>query len=551
MATLRDTTVVIPAAGLDTGSSWQAYPKAMQPVLGRPFILLAMEHLIAQGHRDFVIIENPANDSIQTLLKFVYSWNPQLSITFVKQEKLIGPLYAIALAEPHVKSKDLLIWLGDTYCSSSTAFTQSTVLVNEVQETFRWCIAEVGECGAVKGFQDKVPSQAAGARQALAGVYYLKDARGFFDAARASLSGAPAHTGYYEISQALTAYLLKDHIRAIPIEGWVDAGNQDMLLLTLGRVLSTRTFNRLEYDAETNVITKTSDPASSSKLRNEIFWMQNVPAHCRRFIPQVVASSMDTADTHLSIEFVPQPPLSSLYVFQNIPAQKWQWVVSTILKKFERFFWSQKRAVDSAPSLFFEHVFGKLQERVRDYPAHIPVDRSVTFNGVGYGPLAEALGTLRRCTETLSASIKELSIAHGDLCFSNILFDLNSGLFKVLDPRGSFGSPEPTVSGHPLYDLAKLRHSIAGAYDSLAYDMFHIDKSEGDDFKITVHGSPAAESLTAYFDGATAAMGYDPKAVALIEATLFLSMVPLHGENPQRQLALYLTGLKKTREALA
>jgi hypothetical protein len=422
-----------------------------------------------------------------------------------------------------------------------------------VGETFLWCIADMNSAGRIVGFRDKVAHSKNTTELALAGVYYISDARRFFSCVRQIMDSGPAPTGYFEISQALTAYMPAQGFKAIPIEGWVDAGNQDMLLSTFGRLFAARSFNHMQYQPETNVITKTSDERSRAKLRNEVHWMVNVPGHCRRFIPAVVDSSMDAENTHLSLEFAVFPPLSSSYVFHRLPLQKWRWALSKVMGGFQRFFWSQQHPSPQAGTALFQQVFGNLEKRLALYPAHIPKGRRLTCDGAALPSIDELLPRLRSRVESLCKGITALSIAHGDLCFSNILFDMNSGLFKVVDPRGSFGNGEPSLYGHPLYDLAKLRHSIAGGYDSLAYDLFHLSEVQGTAlaYNLTVHKNPVHEELTSFFDGEVARSGLLPADVAAIEACLFLSMVPLHDENPRRQLAMYLTGLRRAQEVLS
>ena len=68
----------------------------------------------------------------------------------------------------------------------------------------------------------------------------------------------------------------------------------------------------------------------------------------------------------------------------------------------------------------------------------------------------------------------KISFIHGDFCFSNILFK-NIGektSVKLIDPRGSFG--KFLNMGDMYYDLAKLRHSLNGAYEYIIYDKFKI-----------------------------------------------------------------------------
>ena len=66
-------------------------------------------------------------------------------------------------------------------------------------------------------------------------------------------------------------------------------------------------------------------------------------------------------------------------------------------------------------------------------------------------------------------------LIHGDLCFSNILYDVPNNQYRIIDPRGKWGD---SVFGDIKYDLAKLRHSIVGGYDSINNGLFSINQKD-------------------------------------------------------------------------
>lgn len=67
-----------------------------------------------------------------------------------------------------------------------------------------------------------------------------------------------------------------------------------------------------------------------------------------------------------------------------------------------------------------------------------------------------------------------------------------------------------TIYGDYRYDLAKLSHCYHRRYDEIVNDLFEI--KESDDI--------------------------------VIEALLFISMIPLHNDYPDRQLAFFCQGIK-------
>ena len=118
----------------------------------------------------------------------------------------------------------------------------------------------------------------------------------------------------------------------------------------------------------------------------------------------------------------------------------------------------------------------------------------------------------------------EGSLIHGDLCFSNILYDLRGGICRLIDPRGSFG--QAGLYGDPRYDLAKLNHSVRWLYDFIVADLFSVTDDGDFDYELAIfhrayHGDIAAGFAQEIF------AGYAMAEIELITGLLFASMIPL------------------------
>jgi hypothetical protein len=139
------------------------------------------------------------------------------------------------------------------------------------------------------------------------------------------------------------------------------------------------------------------------------------------------------------------------------------------------------------------------------------------------------------------------TIIHGDFCFSNILFDTNNNIVRLIDPRGSFGTKG--IYGDPRYDIAKLRHSVNGCYDYIVSDLFSI--SSGDDnFLLEFVNNDFQKEMTNLLDHIIVNNGYNLKEIKLIEGLLFVSMIPLHVDYFDRQKAMYCKGLMILNEVI-
>jgi thiamine kinase-like enzyme len=150
---------------------------------------------------------------------------------------------------------------------------------------------------------------------------------------------------------------------------------------------------------------------------------------------------------------------------------------------------------------------------------------------------------ISKVTAHLSVVIPDkLSIVHGDLCASNILYDRKSRTIKLIDPRGAFGVPG--LYGDPAYDLAKLRHSVLGGYDFILNGWFKILNNRIEVFRNKVAIDSFVRFQTNHFPQTMI------RRARLIEPLLFLSMVPLHGDEPKRQYAFLLNGLERLLKVL-
>lgn len=73
---------------------------------------------------------------------------------------------------------------------------------------------------------------------------------------------------------------------------------------------------------------------------------------------------------------------------------------------------------------------------------------------------------------------EQFSLIHGDLTFSNCLWDSSCEKLSVFDPRGVFGSSK--IIGDPAYDWAKVYYSSVDLYDMTNTKNFEIVKISDD-----------------------------------------------------------------------
>lgn len=143
---------------------------------------------------------------------------------------------------------------------------------------------------------------------------------------------------------------------------------------------------------------------------------------------------------------------------------------------------------------------------------------------------------LRQRVDRVHPVDKVESMGHGDLCFSNILYERHARLLKLIDPRGA--TREEDLWMDASYDWAKLSHSVLGDYDFINHGQFRLGVGADDRLTLTILEQDTG--LRAHKDRFIEWLRSQGREVArtrIDEASLFLSMLPLHLENPHKVLA--------------
>ncbi|HEX7988079.1 MAG TPA: hypothetical protein VF616_31525 [Duganella sp.] len=128
-------------------------------------------------------------------------------------------------------------------------------------------------------------------------------------------------------------------------------------------------------------------------------------------------------------------------------------------------------------------------------------------------------------------------VGHGDPCFSNILYDQQRHLLKLIDPKGALDEAE--LWTHPLYDLCKISHSVLGDYDFINNGLYRVGFNDDNSLRLDLTLERQA-ALKPRFTQQLARLGHDLRSVRLGEASLFLSMLPLHIDYPNKVMAFLL-----------
>ncbi|MCR5735167.1 MAG: hypothetical protein K6G22_11215 [Lachnospiraceae bacterium] len=188
----------------------------------------------------------------------------------------------------------------------------------------------------------------------------------------------------------------------------------------------------------------------------------------------------------------------------------------------------------------------KVLQRLSDLKAMDGFEKLETFikTGTGYSSIDEIKDRYLRLYEKLESRRHYdacLYAAHGDLCFSNILYNSDMDLLKLIDPKGA--ETEDELYMDPYYDVCKLSHSVLGEYDYFNSDLFEITLNDDLRFRLVIDDG-GNERFKDIFKEYLHSYDMDYDLVRIYEASLFLSMLPLHMDREKKVFGFILNALR-------
>ncbi len=508
---------------------------AMVPVNGKPVIAWVLEDLIQKDIHEIILVHKSEDHKLVNFIKSVFQDRMSITMAPVKDSRSI--VDSLVAGMQFVKKPHLRIVLGDTTIKDTYDFDSNVIYTSEVPDSHRWCLASVGDSDIIQGFWDK-QYQIPKPHYAVCGYYHLMDA----DFARESALATLADGGT-QLSDVLNHYRTKHSIKSVKADKWFDFGNIDNLIRAKQMLLQSRFFNQLTIDPVLKTITKVSQ--YDQKLRHELSWYESLPVELQVLSPRIINKAPKNGQLHLTQEYYGYPNLAELFMFSDLDVDAWESIIRNLFEiraKLDTYQGPVSR--EDIYSMYWEKTASRLDQLEDLQPEFVEVfgEESIIINGLAYKNIKTLLPWVEEQCKILSSNGKG-AIIHGDYCLSNILYDVNSQIVRLIDPRGSFG--QTGIYGDPRYDMAKLRHSFNGLYDFIVGDLFNVVQVSSGEYTFTLSSGPHHQLLMNLFDSMLEDYHYNIDEIALIEALLFISMLPLHSDKPNRQKAMFLTGIIK------
>ncbi|OIO19905.1 MAG: hypothetical protein COY69_00045 [Candidatus Magasanikbacteria bacterium CG_4_10_14_0_8_um_filter_32_14] len=530
----KNVVAVIPASGKPTNKIQIGTdtPDTMLPINGKPVIGYIFDDLLGRGITQMVVVLNSNDRHTEKYLKQKFSTKCNFNIIY-NHEVFKGIGYSIYLGVSQVdENKSILVYLGDTIYRGSLNFTNDFVVVSDKYEVSnKWCFIE--KRGESFIYYNK-PKDYLGGGKVLVGLYFFKDGKKIINTCR-ELSISKKKIELFNILKKYDG-----SYRLIKNGKWYDCGNIENYYRAKIDFLKLRSFNSLKYNDLYGYITKISK--KKDKLIDEINWYKNIPQDLQIFSPRLINSEIGLDKVSYSLEYYGYQSLADYYVYNNFDKKIWYLIIDRIFLITNLF---KKHYSKVSKKYYYQMYLEKTKQRLTElskniYWRNLLNRKNITINSQCLNGWPYYVDKIKDIVPIFCRK-KEMGFLHGDLCLSNILFDPTNKIFKFIDPRGSFGSS--SLFGDIKYDIAKLRHSFSSYYDFIVSDLFVLEE-KGENFELKIFTEPLHGNVKKYFDISLKKYGYDLKEIKLIEALLFLSMIPLHSDNKIRQKAMFLVGIK-------
>jgi hypothetical protein len=525
------TTIIIPTAKYipEDLQKIGKIPPILYPLEGR----MVLDHILNNyGENDHVrLLCYEGVEIVRSRLKF----NDERKIEIIEIEQLKS-LGQTVLEGLDGISGPVVINFGDTIVGESMKHIQEdSFYYSEEYHSKRWTFFEIKD--SVLEIIDRPPdSNVIG--NAFVGVFCFSDSVIFKKCLR---KYEDRDDMFYS---AIAEYYLKYKLKPIKTDKWFDIGHPDRYIDSKRRV-QARIFNHISVDKNRGMLTKHSD--NHQKLIGEIRWYMKIPTDIEYCRPRIFSYSFSIDDPYVCMEYYSYHTVHELLLYGALNSLQWRDIFSRIhfvCTDMSRYTVSDDNIYESLNDMYLNKTIYRLEQITENPEFSNFKNNPIKVNGQKYKSINQIIDTLRDFVPKTLFDVNSFQVIHGDLCFTNILIDDNLSMIKLIDPRGKFGHYD--IYGDLRYDLAKLFHSLEGGYDEIIKDMFDLNYDTDDcviNFKVK-RQNPDIDLMAIFKDVFNDLIGEHEKEIRTIEALLFLSMVPLHGENLRRQLIMLGTGIE-------
>ena len=489
-------------------------PPAFLPVGNKRLFAYQINNLRKESHQEKIVLTLPKSFNINRWDQKVLD-DVDVQIVYVDEAFSLGQAIAFSLASKHTSdNENVIIYYGDTLLRSSLCISQDkkdVIFTAHAAHNYSWL---------------RMDDDLDGESTVFCGVLSISDPQLLI---RSLISSN------FELKGSLYKYNETNRFVQELRSDWLDFGHVNTFYDSKTVVTTERAFNELSI----NKFYVEKSSKKKTKLQAEANWFSHVPEEMAHYTPMLISHGEKSDEYKYKLEYLYSPTLTELFVFGNHPEIVWNQIVNSCFEFVRSAHALQSSDIDDS---FYESLVSKNESRLDEFLVSNPrfAGKILDNNGEEYN-LCEILNAAHDKINPKST----ISFIHGDFCFSNILFDFKKNIIKVIDPRGIDFDGNLSVNGDIRYDLAKFLHSAIGKYDYIVSDQFSID-DDGSTLSLIIPESSI--DLTGMIKKQIEKSGFNFNEILAITTTLFLSMLPLHYDRPDRQAAFVATAINLYKE---
>lgn len=319
------------------------------------------------------------------------------------------------------------------------------------------------------------------------------------------------------------------------IEGLVDIGNIGNFIQCITGNFDSRYFNSLKG----NEYTLVKSSSNKKKIKAEYTFYHLLPEDMKFWFVMPFDYRENEGSAQYTMERLHMTDLAIKWVHGSMDETEFE----DLMDKYFFFFRSRHARECSgeeylriADSLYSEKVIARIRD-LKKMPEYKKLKGLLEISGgTDMDSLAEKYFRFKDTIEKRTSFPRQLVIGHGDPCFANALYNKSTKTLKFIDPKGALTEDE--LWTNPYYDIAKLSHSVCGRYDFFNNDLFEIKIDSAFSYNLEIPFDN--EKYKEIFKKKVLENGFDYLSVRLYEASLFLSMLPLHIDNPHKVFGFIL-----------
>lgn len=341
----------------------------------------------------------------------------------------------------------------------------------------------------------------------------------------------------WKFIEGLNRYHQSVGLTPVDSHGWLDFGHVNTYYRSKAEYTTQRAFNEL------TITPKWIEKASvkNDKIAAEANWFDTLPYSLRDYIPQFMGSNSEQGKVSYRLEYLHLTALNELFVFSKLPPQVWQQILSgciEFLSNCSKHEIGNESCANNLEVLFGEKTPSRLTEFCKSRKINLNTEWYFEKQKISLQQI------LSQSEKYLPNSRANISVLHGDFCFSNILYDFRASKVKTIDPRGMTPDGKQTIYGDIRYDLAKLSHSILGLYDWIIAGYYEV-AIEGNNITLNIADDGVhRDTQQSFIQMVEQEFGITAQNLYAMQIQLFLSMLPLHADDMRRQNALFANAFR-------